>query len=237
MLRPKKQPRPVLPMTATVPKQLRPILPKTTRAASPQSWSRQPVAASPPYAKGQKQTQPYAQLEGYVVPMPGPYASQQRRQQFNVTKPEPALTRFTSQVSDWLNSFWPLPSETSPSKRPPPPLPGRNASVQQGQDTTPAHLHQRLQQNPFCMVTAPKMAALKEQPSAEAIAAVAGISKRQPVAAAAARAQAPSLKLPVPAPAMMQESPEVPLPAPQQQQQQHKRKKRIGNSRPCPCES
>jgi len=76
-----------------------------------------------------------------VMPMVMPYGSPAQWQLPGNNQQEPELTRFTSQVSDWLNSFWPMDSSYSAKRQ-----------------------------------QVPQMESLgDEEPSAEAIAAVAGL--------------------------------------------------------------
>lgn len=90
-----------------------------------------------------------------VVPMVLPYGSPEQWQLPGSNSQAPELTRFTSQVSDWLNSFWPMDGSSGA---------GRQQS-------------------------APQMASLgDEEPSEEAIAAVAGrpLQQNKPEEAAVA---------------------------------------------------
>jgi len=89
---------------------------------------------------------------GPVVPVMVPYGTPAQWQLSQAApKNEPALTRFTSQVSDWLNSFWPMESQAGGAV-----APGYSGGQQQ----------QR--------AGGPGVVPLTMQPSAEAIAAVAG---------------------------------------------------------------
>ena len=126
--------------------QLRPVLPKAATTG--------PATSSDPSAKQAIVNSLSSQTPSMharapipnvnMVPVMVPYGTPA---QWGMSEPKlqeqaPELTRFTSQVSDWLNSFWPM----------------NGGSTNLSQPKQPA----------------PHMATFDEQPSAEAIAAVAG---------------------------------------------------------------
>ena len=129
--------------------------------------------------KGTQKQPPYDALPGKVVPMMVPLQQQQQQQQqkwqhpMSPAKPGPSLTRFTSQVSDWLNSFWPTPAASESHA-----AVGHRSSVQQVQNIM-AQLEPPNNHNSATAAAAAPLPPVQHhqelQPSPEAVAAVAGM--------------------------------------------------------------